>query len=388
MQWNSETRNLSDLKPAAYNPRKISKEDKQQLAASLSKFDVADPIIINKDNTIIGGHQRFFVLKEQGVDCVDVRVPVDQLTEDQEKELNLRLNKNNGEWDMDLLKDFDQELLKDVGFEDLDLDKMFPVEIDEECDTVPEPPEDPITKTGDLYQLGKHRLLCGDSTNIDDVERLMDGKKADMVFTDPPYNVASESKNFAADVSKAMSELSNSEWDKGFDTTKVVPILQDFISKNSVTYIFTNHFLFGELYHQYKGWADFVSYCVWAKPNPMPSLSKRHWTWNTELCLYATKGKHISNFHEGTHELSCWQITKLSDGTHPTQKPTELCIKAIKFSSNYGQTVLDLFLGSGSTLIACEKTDRICYGMELDPKYCDVIVKRWEDLTGEKAQRL
>jgi DNA modification methylase len=214
----------------------------------------------------------------------------------------------------------------------------------------------------------------------------MGGVKADMVFTDPPYNVASDSKNYAADCSKAMNDLRNAEWDKDFD---IKPALVNAInaSKDSATYyIWSSHFLIAEIWAILKEYCDFHSYLVWSKPNPMPSLSKRHPTWNTELCAYGTRGsKRKVNFPKDGHFLSCREVVKKSDGTHPTQKPIELIVPIIEFSSAKGQSVLDLFGGSGSTLIACEKTGRHCYMMELDPKYCDVIVKRWEQFTGKKA---
>lgn len=385
---------IEELKPAEWNPRLIKDDRFKNLCKSIEndpEFMELRPILATKDGTIYAGNMRYRAAQHLGWE--EIPAIITDIDETLAKERAVKDNNQFGEWD-DSLATLIDELEKEgielaqLGLDDsiqATLDKMEEAEIVE--DDAPPLPVEPKTKLGDLYQLGNHRLLCGDATKIEDVERLMDGEKADMVFTDPPYNVAGESRNFASDVSKSMKELANSEWDKDFDVFNVTPLLQGYVADNSVTYIFTNHFLFGELYQAYKEWADFCSYCVWAKPNPMPSLSKRHWTWNTELCLYATKGKHVCNFGEG-HELSCWQITKSSDGTHPTQKPIEVCSKAIQFSSNKGDSVLDLFGGSGSTLIACEQLNRKCYMMELDPKYCDVIVERWENLTGEKAKLL
>src|SRR5574343_267634 len=189
LKWTSQSRKLSELKPATYNPRKLNPEQEKRLTDSIAKFDVCDPIIINADNTIIGGHQRIKVLSKQGVESVDVRVPSRQLSIEEEKELNVRLNKNLGEWDFNLLKDFDMNMLKDVGFDSLELDKIFPVNSDEKDDDVPEVKEETTTKIGDIFQLGRHRVMCGDSTDAGSVAVLMDGKKADMVFTDPPYGV-------------------------------------------------------------------------------------------------------------------------------------------------------------------------------------------------------
>lgn len=241
-------------------------------------------------------------------------------------------------------------------------------------------------KPGQIWQLGDHRLLCGDSTSKLEVESLMNGEKADMVFTDPPYNVASESKNFAKDKSKAMEDLSEAKWDKDFDINPSLDRLKESVSENCTLYIWTSQWLVEKIWSHLNNWCDYTSYCVWTKPNPMPSLSKRHWTWATELCVYGSIGsKRVVNFPSQGHALNWWNDVKKSDGTHPTQKPIEICERPILFSSDPGQLVLDLFLGSGSTLIACEKTNRKCYGLEIDPHYCDVIIARWEKFTGSKA---
>ncbi len=384
--WTTQQKKIADLKPAKYNPRKLTAPQKEHLTTSLTRFNLAEPIVVNQNNVIIGGHQRIKVLREMGRVDVDVSVPDRLLNDDEEKELNLRLNKNTGEWDFDLLKDFSPELLTDVGFESPELNKIFPTTVEERDDQVPEAPEEPTTKPGDLYLLGPHRLLCGDSTRVEDVERLMDGKTADMVFTDPPYNLASDSKNFAKDVSKSMKRLSESEWDKDFNIENFVNLLPAFSGDSCTYYIWSSHFLIGRIWDALKNFCNHVNYMVWDKLNPMPSLSKRHPAFNTELCAYATRGSHrIVNYPKEGHFLSCRSVVKKSDGTHPTQKPLDLIIPFINFSSGCNQIIADPFLGSGSTLIACEKTNRICFGMEIDPKYCDVIVKRWENFTGKKA---
>jgi len=237
-----------------------------------------------------------------------------------------------------------------------------------------------------LILRSQHRVMCGDSTMIDDVEKLMNGEKSDMVFTDPPYNVASDSVNFAADVSKSMNDLKNAEWDKGFEIEPPIINAVTFSKDSATYYIWTSHYLFNRIIETLKDFCDFTGYLVWSKPNPMPSLSKRHPTWNTELCVYGTRGsKRIVNFPQNGHFLSCREVIKKSDGSHPTQKPLELIEPLIEFSSGKDQLILDLFLGSGSTLIACEKTNRKCFGMELDEKYCDVIINRWQNYTGKKA---
>jgi DNA modification methylase len=378
------------------NSRTHSDEQINQVVKSIQEFGFTNPILIDENSTIIAGHCRLEAAKRLGMDEVPCIV-LDGLSEAQRAAYVIADNKLalNAGWDITVLQsefeklkglDFDLEL---TGF---GLDELCEFMPDDEpevfCDEddCPEAPVEPITKLGDVWLLGEHRLMCGDSTSIDMVNRLMDGAKADLVFTDPPYNVASESKNYAADCSKAMNDLSNSEWDKDFD---IRPSLLNAInsSQDSATYyVWSSHFLIADIWDILKEYCDFYSYLVWSKPNPMPSLSKRHPTWNTELCAYGTRGtKRKVNFPKSGHFLSCREVVKKSDGSHPTQKPIELIEPIIEFSSAKGQSVLDLFGGSGSTLIACEKLKRKCYMMELDPIYCDVIIKRYENYTGKKA---
>ncbi len=230
--------------------------------------------------------------------------------------------------------------------------------------------------TGDLWQIGEHRLLCGDSTKREDVERVMGGEKADMVFTDQPYNVASESRNYAADKSKAMKDLSQSEWDKNFDITAVFPMLDEILAQDCAVYVCTSQWLVHTIWTWMWKWSDFCSYCVWCKPNPMPSLSKRHWTWATELIPYAVRGKHISNFPNDGHALNWWAIPKDKDTEHPTEKVLEVPTRAIQFSSNKGAIVFDGFCGSGTTMVACQNLNRKCRAIEISPNYRAVILER------------
>lgn len=272
------------------------------------------------------------------------------------------------------------ELAEDNGI----LDSLGDAEVIE--DEVPEPPAEPITKPSDLWLLGEHRLLCGDSTKAEDVKRLMAGAKADMVFTDPPYNIASENKGVAADVSKSHKKLMDSEWDRDFVFQDVAPQLIDCLNTNATVYVCTSHHLASSIWDWMRQWSSHHSWCVWSKPNPMPSLMKRHWTWNAELICYATRGRHTFNFPTNGHALSVWEINKANGSSgHPTEKPVAVPAHAILHSSSSGDLVVDLFLGSGTTLIAAEQLNRKCYGMEISPAYCDVIVKRWETLTGKKA---
>ena len=379
-----------ELKPYAMNAKQHPPEQVERIANSIKRFGWQQPIVIDRDNVVVIGHGRLFAAKKLMLDSVPV-VRADNLSEEEINALRLADNKTNeSEWDFSKLEEELAALsiagidMTQFGFADLEA-KIDAPEV-QEVET-PEALEEPKAKRGEIYQLGNHRLMCGDSTNREDVAALMGGHKADMVFTDPPYNIASESKNFAADCSKAMENLSNADWDNGFDINTVLPVLFDSLADDLTVYICTSHFLAANIWEWMKGWAEHYSYCVWSKPNPMPSLSKRHWTWNTELICYATRGKHTFNFPSEGHALSTWTINKKNGETgHPTEKPIAVPNMAISHSSKPGDIVLDLFGGSGSTLIACEQTGRKCYMMELDPLYVDVIIARWEKLTGQKAE--
>jgi DNA modification methylase len=257
-------------------------------------------------------------------------------------------------------------------------------------DEVPEPPRTAHMRPGDLFHLAGHRLLCGDSTDATQVARLMNGEKADMVFTDPPYNVAGKTQMETLSKIRPNSygKLKTANWDQDFDITTIFPSLEFVLSPNASAYVCCSHFLAGLIWHWMSEWGDYYGGCVWSKSNPMPSMHKRHWTWDHEHICYATKGKHVFNFPMDGHARATWAIAKSpSNSLHPTQKPVEVPEHAIKHSSNAGQLVTDLFLGSGSTLIACEKTNRKCYGMEIDPLYCDVILDRWAKFTGQDPKR-
>jgi DNA modification methylase len=386
---------INELKPHPKNPRVHPDSAIEKLERSIKEFGWTNPILVSAEGYLLAGHARLKAAEKAGISEVPViYLPLEGAKAEAYLIADNRLQ-DETDWDYEKLKDLLQEL--DTGELDLELtgfdmeeieDLMTQIHVPGEIieDEVPEPPEEPITKPGDLWILGRHRLLCGDATKKEDVERLMDGKKADMVFTDPPYNIASDSKNVAADCSRSMHKLSKSEWDKNFDINKVFPCLLDAMAEDCTVYICTSHFLAGDIWKWMKEWANYYCYCVWSKPNPMPSLMKRHWTLNTELICYATRGKHIFHFPKEGHALSTWTINKKNGVTvHPTEKPVEVPSKAISFSSNEHQCVLDLFGGSGSTLIACEQLNRTCYMMEIDPVYCDVIIRRWENLTGQKA---
>ena len=371
--------NISSLNPAEYNPRQISNKQYEDLKASMEKFGCVDPIIININperlNVVVGGHQRLRILRDLGAEKVPT-VSVN-LSEEDERELNVRLNKSGGEWDMDILaNEFDIVDLKEWGFKDIELgfniDKI--VEGNTEDDHIPEVKESKV-KLGEVWQLGKHRLMCGDSTKESDVEKLMNGDKADMVFTDPPYGInVVKNKKVGADFGIAKkgkySEViadDTTETAKNFYNTCVSLGMKNFIIWGG------NYFV------------DFLPFSSgWLIWNKRANTDIRNTFADGEMawCSFHTPIRIYDQLWNG-------MIREGESGkrVHPTQKPLRTLSEIIKDHIK-GDIIYDGFLGSGSTLIACEKTNRICYGMELDTKYCDVIIERWEQFTGQKAKKI
>ena len=374
-----ESKLIKDLKPATYNPRQISTKQFKDLKASIKKFGLVDPIIINQNgNVVVGGHQRLKICKELKhieIDCV-----VLDLSKEEERELNIRLNKNSGEFDMDILaNEFDIDQLVDWGFKHIDLDINIDkiTEGNTEDDHIPEVKESRV-KLGDVWQLGKHRLVCGDSTKESDVAKLMNGEKADMVFTDPPYGI-SYSSNMRTKTEK-FEELKN---DNIF-LNQWIPLIDKY--SNGFVYIWTSWKVLDTWLDMCKEIGELTNMIIWFKGGGGIGDLKKTFSSDYEIALVYNRDNEITGKRIG----SVWEIGKDSNSSykHPTQKPVELSETAIKNTSIKNNIILDLFLGSGSTLIACEKTNRICYGMELDTKYCDVIIERWEQFTGQKATKL
>ena len=349
-------RNIDELIFAEYNPRQLSKDQFQYLKDSLSRFGLVDPIIVNKNkdrkDIIIGGHQRVKVAKKLGINdipCIEL-----DLSYDKERELNIRLNKNTGDWDFDILaNNFDLDDLVEFGFDasELKLD-LFEEEkeglIDD--DDIPEDVES-VCKLGDLWQLGGHRLLCGDV--LKDFEKLTD--KYDAIVTDPPYG---------------MSAVQNS----GVLKDKYRNILNDEtndVAINSFNKLNKNvpQVWWGANYYSHS-LPNQSCWLVWDKNNGKNDQMDCELAW--------------TNLKGVTRQYT--QASEKKNRVHPTQKPVDLilwCLKKIN-----ANIILDPFLGSGTTLIACEKTNRVCYGMELDEHYCDLIINRWEQFTGKKAELL
>jgi DNA modification methylase len=394
----------AELIPYARNARTHSDEQVAQIAASIREFGFCNPVLIDAEGTIIAGHGRVMAATRMKLETVPC-LRLSHLTDAQKRAYVIADNRialSSG-WDEAMLANELSDLHADefdlsvLGFDADELTALMDLDLtgEEEPsgeiveDEVPEVPADPITKPGDLWILGSHRLLCGDSTKAADVGRLMGAERADLVFTDPPYNCADEmSASFYENSnSPAMKGLAAAKWDKGFDIDSFLKTIESIRPENGSVYVCTSHMLAPQIWkwmHDSK--ASHHSYVIWCKPNPMPSLAKRHPTWATEIICYATFGKHVFNFPESGHSLSWWSINKnAKNDLHPTQKPVAVPARAIELSSNQKGLVYDAFLGSGTTLIAAEQLNRKCYGMEISPAYCDVIVKRWENLTGKTA---
>ena len=370
-------RKVGDLIPYVNNSRTHSDDQVAQIAASIKEFGWTNPILVDGDNSIIAGHGRLMAARKLKMDEVPT-IELDYLTDVQRKALIIADNKLalNSDWDLGLLSleleelqglDFDLAL---TGFSDDELAKLLePEQVDglTDEDAVPEVPDKPITKTGDIYQLGNHRLMCGDSTSIDAVEKLMNGNSVDLIFTDPPYNVAFNGRSGKHEV---IMNDNLSESDFGSFIDEVCNTIKAINPK--AYYIWCNWNFYGVL----QGKLDYKTCIVWAKNVFGMGHGYRH---QHEFCLFNGKIDEVIK-----NESDLWEVKKDHNYVHPTQKPVALSVRA--FGNHIKLlNVLDLFGGSGSTLIGAEQTGRKAFIMELDPKYCDVIVKRWEEFTGKKA---
>lgn len=386
--------NIEKLKAAEYNPRKDLKpedEEYQKIKKSILEFGYVAPIIVNADMTVIGGHQRLKVLKELGYEEVECNI-VD-LDKTKEKALNIALNKITGEWDNSKL----EELLAELKETDIDMDmtgftfdevdnilkdiegsKEDDFDLDQALNEI----EEPTTRPGDIWILGKNRLMCGDSTQKENVLRLMDKQEADMLLTDPPYNVDYEGKT--VDALKIENDNMTSTEFYNF-------LLDSFRNMFEVTKCGSSVYVFHadteglNFRNAFNAVGFKLAQClVWVKNTFV--MGRQDYQWRHEPILYGWKegaGHYFINDRKQSTVLEFDKPTRNAE--HPTMKPIDLLVYLIKNSSKENDLILDLFGGSGSTLIAAEQVKRRCYTMELDPKYCDVIVKRWELLTGEKA---
>jgi DNA modification methylase len=383
---------IDSLIPYAKNARVHDETQIAQIAGSIKEFGFNNPVLIDKDNGIIAGHGRVMAARKLGLTEVPT-ILLDHLNETQRKAYILADNRIaiNSTWDNEMLSLELMDIKDDVslamlGFNVDELDALLnPTELTEgltDEDAVPDVPNEPTTKLGDIYQLGNHRLMCGDSTSINAVEKLMDGQLADQLVTDPPYNIAYEGG------SKKREQIKNDEMaDEEFrQFLKDVYIAADAVMKAGAVFYIWHADTEG---YNFRGAARDMGWrvrqtLIWNKDNSAFGRSDYHW--KHEPCLYGWKegSAHLwATDRKQTTVISCKRPSK-SD-LHPTMKPVELMEYQILNNTKGSDIVLDLFGGSGSTMIAAEKIGRHSRLMELDPKYCDVIIKRWEDFTGKKA---
>ena len=382
---------VMELKPAAYNPRKKLKpgdKEYEKIKNSIKEFGFADPLVVNSDMTIIGGHQRLTVAMDLGY--TEVPCAVVNIDKTREKALNIALNKITGAWDEDLLAD----LLKDLeasdfntaltGFEPPEMEQLFnkvcDKDVTEDSFDVDEELKKPtMSKLGDMWFLGKHKVFCGDSTNEENYVALMDGQKANLVLTDPPYNV---------DVEETAGKILNDNMaDEDFYKFLLAAYQAMYANLADDGSIYVWHADTEGLNFR-KAFKDAGFYlsgcCIWKKNSLV--LGRSPYQWIHEPCLYGWKQKGTHKWYSDRKQTTVWEYDKpRSSADHPTMKPVVLMSYPIRNSSATNGIVLDPFLGSGSTLIACCETDRICRGIELDPKFVDVIVKRYIEHEGGKT---
>lgn len=368
-------KNMDEIRPYEKNPRR-NDDAVKYVAASIKEFGFKVPIIIDKNNVIVAGHTRFKAAKKLGISVVPCIV-ADDLTDEQIKAFRLADNKvaEAAEWDFELLgQELDDIIeidMESFGF-NFDIDEES-LEVEED-DFEAELPAEPKAKLGDVYQLGDHRLMCGDSTLIEDVEKLMNNEKADMVFTDPPYGY-----NYQSNMREKTQK---------FDVIENDDKILDFFPNiqmvcNGFVFICTTWKVLDKWIPLFKKYHELSNMIIWNKGGGGIGDLKHTFSTDYEVILCANNGRTITG-----KRIGCvWTINKDSANSyvHPTQKPVKLSEFAIRNTTNSGDIVLDLFGGSGSTLIACEQLKRKCCMMEYDPKYVDVIIERWEQFTGEKA---
>ena len=412
-----ETRPLAELREAPYNPRTISDEVLNSLSASIARFGLVEPIIWNRrTGNVVGGHQRLKVLVAQGVEETDV-VVVD-LAPDEERTLNVALNKITGEWDLpklsavlaelqlagaDLdLTGFGQEASGEVFAEarrELFSGQEETFDADEAMAQADEAVGPTRVQRGDIWQLGPHRLICGDATDGSTWERLMQGSLAHAVITDPPYAVhyvggrAAQEERIAK-ARRGVDQPSDAYWDD------LSPEAYRQLLVTSLSLAHRHSDAAAPLYLWFAsahlrdvlsclsetGWQE-RNLIVWAKNNGAGALFAQYKHWYEPL-FYAHKAGQAPRWHGPTNESTLWQHDKPArNELHPTMKPLALIERAIVNSTTPGQLVVDPFLGSGTAIIAAQRTGRVCFGMDLEPRYCDVILRRFEQFTGEPPRK-
>ncbi len=425
-----EMRRLADIKPYENNPRH-NDEAADAVAASIREFGFRQPLVTDEQYVIIVGHTRYKAAKKLGMEFVPVHVAAG-LSPEQARAYRIADNQTAtiATWDEDRLP-LELMALQEAGF-DLELtgfsaDELLrlmesPTEGLTDPDAVPEPPDEAVTRPGDLWVLGKHRLLCADSAKPEDVDRLLAGAAIHLVNTDPPYNVKVEPRSNNA-IAAGLSSFETTHHqkldverfpEKAKPTTRKLrpkdrPLANDFVSDEEFARLLHAWFgniarvlLPGRAFYIWGGYANCSNYppalkaaglyfsqsVIWDKQHPV--LTRKDFMGAHEWCFYGWKEGAAHQFFGPNNITDLWAVKKVTPQAmiHLTEKPVELAARSIEYSSKPGENVLDLFGGSGSTLIAAEQSGRHAYLMELDPLYCDVIVQRWEQFTGRKAERL
>ena len=394
-----ESRLVADLIPYAANSRTHSDAQVAQIAASIKEFGWTNPILIDGDNTIIAGHGRLLAARKLGMEEVPAII-LDHLSKAQQRALVIADNQLalNAGWDIDMLKAEIEDLnlegfdLGLLGFDDKFLDGLLEPEPSEgltDEDAVPDVPEQPKTVLGDVWVLGNHRLMCGDSTSVTAFDQLMDGAKADMIFTDPPYGMSYGGGRAAGSTPKgALVKAHGMIMNDDLQGDDLIALVRDAIATSSAAmkeggalYACFTWRTYAEFEAGLESCGHKVKACiVWDKKSI--GLGNSHYRPQHEFIFYCG-----GQWYGDKSQSDVWYMSRGATGeyVHPTQKPVELVERALNNSSKAGDVVIDCFGGSGSTLIACEKTNRHARLMELDPKYCDVIIKRWQDFTGQQA---
>ena len=414
------------------NPRK-NDSAVNAVAASIQEFGFRQPVVVDEDGTLIIGHTRLKAAQKLGLSEIPVHVATG-LSPEQVRALRIADNKSGeiAEWDLDLLPleltalgemEFDLDLLGFSAAELAELTAEQTAEGNTDPDGVPEPPDEATTQPGDIWVLGQHRLMCGDSSKHEDLDRLLDGQSIHLLNCDPPYNVRVEPRSNNA-IAAGLSSFEGTKHHQQLDVkrhpekskptqkkmrAKDRPLANDFVSDEEFDRLLDAWFgnaacvlLPGRSFYIWGGYANCANYppflkkhglyfsqaLIWDKQHPV--LTRKDFMGAHEWCFYGWREGAAHQFYGPNNATDVWSVKKVNPQSmvHLTEKPVELAVRAIEYSSRKGENVLDLFGGSGSTLIGCEQTGRRCFLMELDPLYCDVIVQRWEQFTGKTAKRI